>query len=68
MNAKKLGVPIYDKPMPHILWEDLKLALGSIDFQKLASYIESVGGSEIPDGVTVSRINDWFKVAEGLGI
>jgi hypothetical protein len=61
MNAKKLGVPIYDKPIPHILWEDLKLALGSIDFQKLTSYIESVGGSEIPDGVSIHQFESWTK-------
>lgn len=51
-----LGVPIYDTPTPHILWEDLKLALGTLDFQKVRRYIEGVGNEAHVDGVSVQTL------------
>jgi len=51
-----LGVPIYDTPVPHILWEDLKLALGSLDFERVRRYIESVGNADGVDGVSVHNL------------
>lgn len=36
MKIKGVNVPIYDDPVPHILWPDLKLALSKKEYEQLA--------------------------------
>lgn len=36
MKIKEMDVPVYDDPVPHVLWTDLKLALSRKEYEQLA--------------------------------
>lgn len=58
MNVKNLGIPIYPTPVPHVLFEDLKLALGSKKFDDVMRKIGNAGITEeiVADGLTLTQL------------
>lgn len=67
MKVKDLGIPIYPEPVPHVLWEDVRLMLGQaktdslqdgISMREYAKYGETDG--EIPDSIPVELLDKYL--------
>lgn len=60
------NVPVYDRPIPHMLWEDLRLAMDSHNITMLEVWLQRNSTADVTGAVTVTDY-DRFNTRKPKG-